>query len=102
MKSIVSIYNFDLDVGDMVSEKDMDYTQWDDYYEGEMLVVVDENNKVVEILGSDGGEPEDRYFYRHFSWVINVCDRMMLAEEKVKELENEIEKLKSEVLEHYK
>mgnify|MGYP001607828731 FL=1 len=33
-----------------------------------------EDNKVVEFIGSDGGEPEDQLLVRNWKWVVNALN----------------------------
>jgi hypothetical protein len=38
-------------------------------------IYLEDNGKVVEFIGSDGGEPEDKTLYRDFDWVIKELNR---------------------------
>jgi len=43
-------------------------------YECSALVGLDASGKVVEVVGTDGGDPEDQTLYRDWAWVGNVLN----------------------------
>ena len=41
------------------------------------LVLKDKDNQVIEVLGSDGGEPEDQLLVRDWDWVPTLIQRYL-------------------------
>lgn len=50
---------------------------YDEHNECWDLILMDENDNITEVLGSDGGEPEDQLLVRDWDWVPTLVQKLL-------------------------